>query len=137
MGRRSKSPMRRSKELSRNINKRLSQLRKTGGDLYGAWQGSFPLDPSLKTWENAPNVCQMPGMASEVFKGGRKRSKSRSKSKLHKRHGGNLMSETYFGRPPIGYYGPARSPDPAMNVSGIRGGKRRLKKKSSRKSGKR
>ena len=130
MVRRSKSPLRRSKELSRNINKRLSQLRKTGGDLYGAWQGNFPLDSSMKTWENAPNVCQVPGMASEIFKGGKKRSKTKTK----KRHGGTLMSETYFGRPPVGYYGPARSPDPAMNVSGVRGGKR---KKRSRKSGKR
>ena len=120
--RRSKSPLKRSKELSRNINRRLSQLRKTGGDLYGAWQGNFPLDPSLKTWENAPNVCQVPGMASEIFKGG-KRNKKKSR-------GGGIMSETYFGRPPVGYYGPARSPDPAMNVSGIRGGKYRYKKRS-------
>ena len=131
MVRRSKSPLKRSKELSRNINRRLSQLRKTGGDLYGAWQGNFPLDPSLKTWENAPNVCQVPGMASEVFKGGKRRGTSK------RRHGGNTMSETYFGRPPIGYYGPTRSPDPAMNVSGIRGGKRHKSKKRSRKSGKR
>lgn len=130
MVRRSKSPLKRSKELSRNINRRLSQLRKTGGDLYGAWQGNFPLDPSLKTWENAPNVCQVPGMASEVFKGGKRRKKSKSR-------GGGLMSETYFGRPPLGYYGPTRSPDPPMNVSGIRGGKKRRSMRRSRKSYKR
>ena len=128
MVRNSKSPMRRSKELSRNISRRLSQLRKTGGDLYGAWQGNFPLDTSLKTWETAPNVCQVPGMASEVFKGGRKRNKSR------RRNGGHLMSETYFGRPPIGYYGPARSPDPASQVQGTRGGKRPTKRKSRKSS---
>lgn len=82
-------------------------------------------------WENAPNACQIPGLAQQVYRGGkRKKSKSHSKRSSKKsrrsrsmkrksrRGGANdprvVLPESYFGRPLVGYSAPVPGPVPRV-----------------------
>ena len=102
--------------LKRSIAKSLRKLRRGGGRL-DAWQDKYPQYPG-DSWATAPTVCQFPNMAETAFRGPVQR-------------GGKYgLSETFFGRKPVGYVGPKSSPYPADPVMWGAGRRRRSKKSS-------
>ena len=101
------SRRKRSAQLRKTLRKSLRNLRQRGGNIYGALADKFPQPETPGySWLTAPNICQVPGAADVAFgppfqSGGKSRSGKR---------GGMVMNETYFGRRPINYYGPAPTP---------------------------
>lgn len=95
----------RTASLRKTLRKSLRNLKQRGGNIYGALADKFPQPETPGySWLTAPNVCQVPGAADVAFgvpfqNGGRSRKR-----------GGMVMNETYFGRQPINYYGPAPTP---------------------------
>ena len=147
LGRTSKS---RTKKLSRNgmtyhdIKQRTSALSKridnylrtikTGGGRLESWQGKFPVVGSIP-WDPSNNITKYPQLANQVFnqpglRGGRRRRRSRrgtSRSKLRRRSvkgGAYHIPQNYFGRSPVGYFGPKSTPYPSLKDWSAAGGRR-------------
>lgn len=86
----------------------LSSLKamKNGGGRLDAWQDKYPMVG--KAWDPSNNICKYPKLVTDTFyppgqRGGRAK----------RRGGGNFVSETYFGRKPIGFVGPKPTPSPS------------------------
>ncbi len=108
--------------LKRSIAKSLRSLRTRGGGRMDAWQDKYPQYPG-NSWATAPTVCQFPNMAEAAFKGPVQRGGG---------DGGYGLSETFFGRRPVGYIGPKSSPYPSDPVMWGAGKRRRRGKLSRR-----
>lgn len=123
-----------SSSLHKSIAKSLKMLRRrSGGGRLDAWQDKYPQYPG-DGWATAPTICQFPEQAKAAFNG--PVQKGGGCGCGLKRGGGYGVSETYFGRRPVGYTGPRPSPYPASPILTGAGRSRRSARKmrKSRKS---
>lgn len=105
-----RSAVKRASILSRKIDSYLKTL-KTGGGRLESWQDKYPM-AGTSPWSPSNNICKYPSMANSIWnppgsRGGRRRSK---------KGGQYIIPETYFGRKPVGYAGPAHTPHPTLKA---------------------